>query len=213
MLGKLWIDYRLHRAYGDGIPRRAKSGRVHPPRDQALLLLESIRKHDGFERDPWAADWREYFESYEGYFDAATKQTLRHLQAGDPVETAGSDSTEMAGASRIAAVVYRYWDSPDRMMEAAKQQTDVTHHTPIIVDTATFIVHAVEAIKDGESPVRSLRTAAAAGDYAELPASEWLEKGLSEADSDSTEAIGEFGRSCDIRGTFPAVAQLTARYE
>ena len=90
--------------------------------DQALLLLESIEKRNGLDRDGWAADWLEWAESYEGYHDAASKQTRRHLQAGDPVETAGSDSTELAGASRIAAVVYYYWDSPDEMMRRPRNR-------------------------------------------------------------------------------------------
>lgn len=181
--------------------------------DQALLLLESIQKRDGFDRDGWAADWRGYFESYEGYFDAATKQTLRHLQAGDAVDVAGSDSTELAGATRIAPVVYRYWDQPDQMMRAAREQTDVTHHTEIIVDCAGFIVHTIEAIKAGQRPVAALRTAAGAEEYGALPASEWIENGIAAADTDSTDAIGEFGRACDVRFSFPSVAQLIARYE
>ena len=181
--------------------------------DQALLLLESIDKRNGFDRDGWAADWRACFESYEGYFDAATKQTLRHLRAGDPVETAGSDSTELAGASRIAAVVYYYWDAPAEMMRAAMEQTDVTHHTGVIVETAAFTVHAIEAIQAGETPVAALRAAASAQAYADLPAIEGVEKGLAAVDKDSTDAIGEFGRSCDVRGAFPSVVQLIGRYE
>lgn len=180
--------------------------------DQALLLLESIEKRDGFDKHGWAADWRECFESYTGYHDAATKQTLRHLQAGDSVDEAGSDSTELAGASRIAAVVYRYWDDPAEMMRAAREQTDVTHHTTIIVEAAAFIVHAVEAVKTGQTPVEALQTAASAQEYVELPAAEWVEKGLAASDTDSTEAIGEFGRACDIRFSFPSVAQLIGRY-
>lgn len=181
--------------------------------DQAMLLLESIEKRNGFDRDGWAADWLAWVESYEGYHDAASKQTRRHLQAGDPVDTAGSDSTELAGASRIAAIVYYYWDSPEEMMKAAREQTDVTHHTDIIVETAAFIVHAIRAIQAGQKPIESLRTAASAQDYTALPASEWVEMGIAEAGTDSTDAIGEFGRACDIRFSFPSVAQLIARYE
>ncbi len=180
--------------------------------DQALLLLDSIEQRDGFDKAGWAADWRACFEEYTGYHDAATKQTLRHLQAGDAVDDAGSDSTELAGASRIAAVVYYYWDTPAEMLRAAREQTDVTHHTTIIVEAASFIVHAIEAIKAGQEPVAALRTAAGAQEYTELPASEWVEKGIAAADVDSTEAIGEFGRACDIRFSFPSVAQLIARH-
>ena len=181
--------------------------------DQALLLLESIDGRGGFDRDGWADDWRAFFEQYEGYFDAATKQTLRHLQAGDPVESAGSDSTELAGASRIAPVIYYYWDDHVKMIEAAQLQTDVTHHTEIIVETAGFIVRSVQAIKDGSRPVEALKIAADCADYNALPAAEWVDKGIAEAGTVSTDAIGEFGRACDIRFSFPSVAQLIARYE
>jgi ADP-ribosylglycohydrolase len=180
--------------------------------DQSLLLLESIRKRGGFDRDGWAADWLAFFETYDGYFDAATKQTTRHLKAGDPVETAGSDSTELAGAARIAPIAYHYWGKPDQMLAAARAQTDVTHHTTIIVEAAEFIVHTLSAIQDGLRPVFALRMAAGRP-YSELPAQTWVEAGIAAAERNSTEAIGEFGRACDIRYSFPSVAQLVARYE
>ncbi len=180
--------------------------------DQALLLLKSIEKRGGFDRDGWASDWQAFIDTYDGYFDAATKQTIRHLRAGDPVETAGSDSTELAGASRLAAVVKYYWDDDEMMMRAAREQTDVTHHTTFIVEAAEFIVHAIRAIKNGSEPLAALE-AAGQLDYAELPARAWLAKGIALADTDSTDAIGELGRACDVRFSFPAVAQLTARYE
>ncbi len=180
--------------------------------DQALLLLESIQKRDGFDRDGWASDWRAFIEEYGGYLDAASKQTIRHLRAGDPIDTAGSDSTELAGASRIAAAVHFYWDDPEQMMRSSKEQTDVTHHTTIIVEAAEFIVSTVEGIQRGLIPTTAMQ-ASASRDYEVLPARGWVEKGFAAAGTDSTDAIGDFGRACDIRFSFPSVAQLVARYE
>jgi ADP-ribosylglycohydrolase len=177
-----------------------------------LWLLQSIDKREGFDRDGWAADWQAHIDTYDGYFDAATKQTIRHLRAGDPVDIAGSDSTELAGATRLAAVIHYYWDDDEQMLRAAREQTDVTHHTSIIVEAAEFIVHAVRAIKNGMKPLAAL-DAAAQHEYSELPTAEWIAKGVALAGTDSTTAMGELGRACDVRFSFPGVAQLTARYE
>ena len=48
--------------------------------DQMLVLLKSIAEHSGFDLKKFAADWQRFFDSYDGYFDKATKATLENFK-------------------------------------------------------------------------------------------------------------------------------------
>ena len=64
-----------------------------------LLLLKSIAGNAGFDINRFASHWQEFFKTYEGYFDGATKATLENFAAGKGPADAGSDSDDLAGAA------------------------------------------------------------------------------------------------------------------
>ena len=50
--------------------------------DQTLVLLKSVAESSGFDLDYFGRSWQEFFKSYDGYFDGATKATLENFAAG-----------------------------------------------------------------------------------------------------------------------------------
>ena len=55
------------------------------------------------------------WDGYPDYFDQATKETLKHLNAGTPAKEAASKSNELGGAARIApllALMSGGWPNP-----------------------------------------------------------------------------------------------------
>jgi hypothetical protein len=46
--------------------------------------LQSLADNSGFDLERFAQQWQNYFKSYHGYFDGATKQTLENFAAGKP---------------------------------------------------------------------------------------------------------------------------------
>ena len=76
--------------------------------DQTLLLLETLSGMPRFDLQGWADGWKRFFDTYGGYFDSATKTTLGRMGAGEGAETCGSDSDDLAGAARIAPLIYAY---------------------------------------------------------------------------------------------------------
>ena len=84
--------------------------------DQALVLLESVAACTRFDLDHFSTSWRALFSNYRGYLDKATKGTVKNFAEGSPPTESGSTSTDLAGASRIAPLVYRYRDNLDELV-------------------------------------------------------------------------------------------------
>ena len=76
--------------------------------DQTLILLESVAEYEGFNLSDFAERWQNFFKNYDGYVDGATKETLENLASRKSSSESGSDSDDLAGASRIASLVYVY---------------------------------------------------------------------------------------------------------
>jgi len=139
--------------------------------DGALVLLESIAKVGKFDARAFGRSFVESFRPgfYAGYFDMATKGTLENFTMF--VETRpdadfdfqqGADDDQLAGASRLGALVVRYWNNPD-LLSVVEQATRVCQNNEHAVaymkfnvlllsellnknDVQTALAHATEKI-------------------------------------------------------------------
>lgn len=181
--------------------------------DQAMVLLKSVAASSGFSLDHFARNWKELFNDYDGYLDHATKATLQNFRDGKGVMDAGSTSTDLAGAARIAPLLYFYTDDLDMLVSSCRSQTAMTHNNPIVVDSAELFARVIWKVLRGASPVSALK------EMTEAPADnrdafrEWITEGLESSNNPTRDVIGEFGQSCATRGAFPSVIHLVSRYE
>jgi ADP-ribosylglycohydrolase len=180
--------------------------------DQTMVLLESVAHCQGFDLSHFAESWQALFSSYKGYFDSATKATLRNFAAGKGPREAGSSSAELAGAARIAPLAYFYADDLDQLIAAARAQTALTHNHPEVIDSAEFFARAVYQTLQGAAPAAALREVAA-DHFARNPYSQWVEHGLRSVDTQTRQVIGQLGQSCETPAAFPSVIHLIAKYE
>ena len=180
--------------------------------DQTLVLLVSIAKVGGFTLSQFAEDWRALFDGYTGYRDHATKDTLINLANGRPPEKAGSESTDLAGASRIAPLAYRYADDPDQFIASARAQTAFTHNQPDVIGAAEFFARVTTAVLGGDAPTAAIQSVTET-QFSREPFTSWVEKGLASSDRDTRAVIGEFGQNCSVGAAFPSVVHLVARHE
>lgn len=178
--------------------------------DQALWLLESVAMKKGFDLSHFARAWKKGFSHYDGYLDRATKITRENFKKGFGPEKSGSPSTDLAGAARIAPIIYHHAGEPAKCISHCRAQTAMTHASPMVTGCAEFFAGAVLETLSGKKPAEALLSAKAA-----LPADlvPLLESGLDSADQDTLSAIGRFGTSCDASGAFPAVVHLVAKYQ
>jgi ADP-ribosylglycohydrolase len=180
--------------------------------DQTMVLLESVAHCQGFDLSHFAESWQALFSSYKGYFDGATKATLHNFAAGKEPREAGSSSTDLAGAARIAPLAYAYADDLDRLIAAARAQAALTHNHPQVIDSAEFFARMVYQILQGAAPTAALREVVA-GHFARSPYSQWVEHGLQSVGTETRQAVGQLGQMCEAAAAFPSVIHLIGKYE
>ena len=124
---------------------------------------------------------------------------------------AGSASTDLGGASRIAPLLAAYPDDLAGLVAAARAQTAVTHPDPLVVDAAEFFARLAFRVLHGAPPQSAM-----VGTLEEMPGQDEIraavDDGLGSRDSDSRPAITDFGQMCDVAAALPATIHLIARY-
>jgi len=180
--------------------------------DQAMVLLESVAAGSEFSLQHFAKSWQDFFKAYDGYFDGATKETLDNFAAGKDIGAVGSGSDDLAGAARIAPLVYRYREDWDKLVESVRLQTALTHNHPDVVDSAEFFARLAGYVLRGHAPVAALQQVLEDG-FDREPFAEWVASGLQSADKETRQAMLDFGQMCEVEAAFPCVIHLIARYE
>lgn len=179
--------------------------------DQMLVLLETLSGKGGFDAARFAQSWRDFFSSYDGYFDQATKTTLKNMDAGSDLNQSASTSDDLAGASRMAALVAVYAGDLDQLVQTARAQTAITHNDDRVIDSADFFARTVFATLNGQSPLAAMQGSLNA-DLAGSPIASLIEMGLDSRDRDTRETIAEFGQMCSVEAGLPGAVHLIARY-
>ena len=186
--------------------------------DQALWLLRFLKEHGRFDRDLFAARWRENMGAYTGYMDHASKETLRNMGQGIGPQYSGAGTSDFAGPARFVPLVCVHplkGAAParaDLLIADAKAQTLFTHNNPLLADIAAFFARALYALCNGAGMADAFTTAAAEA-YPNLPAGEWLEAARSRLDRGAEEAILEMGQSCSVPGAMQGTLHLAEKYE
>ena len=180
--------------------------------DQTLVLLESVAECSGFDLIRFSQSWRSLFESYDGYFDNATKETFENFTAGSGPESSGSSSTDLAGAARIAPIVYTYREDLETMITASRAQTAMSHNNPVVVESAEFFARVLWHVLRGNAPTAAMERVYRE-ELKEDTLSEWVDAGLKSTDVDTRSAIDSFGQACEIDMAFPSTVHLIAKYE
>lgn len=180
--------------------------------DQMMVLLSSIAARKRFDPEDFSQRWRALFADYGGYMDGATKKTLAYHTNGKSAEKAGSHTGDFGGASRIAPLVYLLADDPDRLAEAVRTQTRMTHNDPNTLDTAEFFARVTVDVLNGASPAAAIEQTAASDAFEMTPVAMWVEEGLKSREEESVTVIARFGQACETQQVFPGVIHLIAKY-
>lgn len=195
----------------DGYHGGKKAGELTHYGDQTLVLLHSLAERGGFDLDDFARQWQDRMHGYDGYIDRATRMTLKIFDLGEGPENSGSNSNDLAGASRVAPLVYALHGHLEALVEAVRSQTKMTHNHAQVIEAAEFFARTAWGVLAGKSPEAAFNVAGEAG-YASAPIDRWLADGLDSAGEDTISAIGRFGRSCLVGEATPSVIHLIARH-
>ena len=179
--------------------------------DQTLVLLETVCLAGRFDGQLFAERWKTFFDAYNGYFDKATKATLENMESGREMIASGSESDDLAGASRLAALLPVFPDNLATFVDAARKQTTITHNNNRVIASADFFARVVDAVLNGQSPIDAMETVLQSS-FAGSDLTPLITMGLNSRDRDTREAIAEFGQMCSVEAGLPGAAHLIARY-
>ncbi len=180
--------------------------------DQMMLLLESIAENKKFDLKDFSLSWQKLFKDYTGYFDGATKTTLTNLKNGSLFLDAGSESNDLAGAARIAPLVYLYNDNVELLVKYCREQTMMTHRDSLVIDASEFFARTAVLVLNGERPSDAVKKTAQ-DNFKNRILNQWALKGLENKSEDTVETLNSFGLSCHIDNAFPGVIQVICRHE
>jgi ADP-ribosylglycohydrolase len=195
----------LHDPLPESFHKNRKMGEHTHYGDQTLLLLEYIAEKVDFNEDEFREYWANHMKKYDGYMDHATKETLEKIEDG---ERWGSGSSDMAGASRIAPLIYCF--SEEKGIEYSKIQTKITHNNDRVILAAEYFARVAYMVLGGADPDRAME------EVCTFMGNKWIIENLKEAkeslDLDTTEVIKRLGQSCGIEGAFPSTLHLILKY-
>ena len=180
--------------------------------DQAFVLLESLAEEKGFDLSAFSVRWRALFDNYDGYVDHATSVTLSNYDSGSSSQDTGSPSDDLAGAARIAPLVYAYSYDIERLIKSVRAQTRMTHDNPFTVDAAEFFGRVAWQVLQGSRPTEAMQKISEEH-FDRSPVSIWVREGFESKTKKSVSAISNFGQSCHTQEAFPGVVHLIAKYE
>jgi ADP-ribosylglycohydrolase len=178
--------------------------------DQSLVLLKTIAPAKKFDPAVFADAWKRLFDGYTGYRDHATKTTLENMSAGMTWDKAGSGSTDLGGASRIAPLGALYSHDADAFARFAGEQTMVTHNQPDVVAAAEFFARLAAAVAAGAPPLTAVDALRRTVEGGKIDG--WIAQGLDSVGKDTRGVINQFGQQCSIGAAFPAVIHLIGSY-
>ena len=203
---------RLLKPGPDSYHRTKNKGEFTHYGDQTFVLLESLAAQKGFSPEDFLGRWNALFENYNGYMDQATQGTLARYDSGKTIKDGGSPSDDLAGAARLAPLVFAYPDDLKRLLAAAKEQTRMTHNNALVLESAAFFAETAGRVLGGMSPVKALQKTTSEK-FLNSPLLAWVNAGLQSAADDSVQTIIRFGQSCHAQEAFPGVIHLIAKHE
>ena len=180
--------------------------------DQIMILLESVSRCAGFDLDDFSQRWQSLFENYEGYMDKATKGTLENIESAKSPSQTGSESHDLAGASRIAPLLYVYRNDLEKLTASTASQTAFTHNNSQVIKSAVFFSKVTYQVLKGASPLAAIESTESE-EFNSDPFTEWIELGRQSTKQETRQAILDLGQMCETAAAFPGVIHLIAKYE
>lgn len=191
--------------------------------DGALLMLRSVAERGGFDPIDFGGRFVALFgsDSYQGYRDHATKDTLESYAAfmtGKPGSSyhfqGGGNDDQPATVTRLAPVVVAHWRDSDlpQVVASATRVSQSNDRALAYARGYTLILQALLAGNGMASALSAAERALVKGS-SETEVSEAIAAGGNGVALTVREATLKFGQSCPLASSFPAAVQCALKYE
>jgi ADP-ribosylglycohydrolase len=189
--------------------------------DGALVLLESVGQHGGFDPLVFGAAFVNSFDEkrYDGYLDKATRGTIANFEvfaSTHPPEDfdfqSGADDHHPATQTRLSVLVARYADAPlGEFLRLVDALTLVTQDNAVARADARFAALLLRFLIDGSSVENALDTAVEHVESTDAAEGSLVRDQVDRArraGGDTTKATLSLGQSCPLEYTVPGALQV-----
>lgn len=175
--------------------------------DQTLNILKLVSKINQPSETDFVDNFKEFMETYKGYIDKASKETISYLEKGI---VKGSASDEMGGIARMSPLIFFNRDDRELCKELVVTQTKITHDNEQLFEIGEFFADVTFEVLDGLKPSEAIYELM--DDYSTF-IKDNIDKAKSKLGEDSIDAIKLFGQACSSSQGFPSVIYLILKYE
>lgn len=176
--------------------------------DQTLMLLKFLSEEKEYDNKKFRDYWLHEMKTFVGYSDHATKVSIDKLSHHN--EVLGSDSDDLGGLTRIAPLIYKYYDHEEKLMLSVKEETRLTHTNPLLLEIGDFLTELTLEVLKGESPESSIMKIKNSYSQSIIDMVEKAEKRIHD---DPIKVISDLGQMCSCPNAFPAVVYLLLKYK
>lgn len=175
--------------------------------DQTLWLYNFLEDKKSFDASEYIKYWKSKIESYNGYIDGATRETLENIK--NDVTPTGSLSTDLSIIGRITPLLL-VSKSKEDFLENVEKFVSCTHNSNEAIVSSKFFASLLLKVLLGESIEESILELK---DSFDTKIQAYIINGIASKINDTFTTIREFGPACDIEGGFEGVIHLLCKYD
>ena len=172
-----------------------------------MWLYEFLQDKDAFDKDEYLEFWRKKIDSYDGYIDGATRDTLENIN--NKHSPSGSSSTDLSIIGRIAPLLL-VSKSKEEFLKNVEEFVTCTHNSNEVIVTSKFFASLLLEVLDGNKIEESILKLK---EQFDTKTQSYIYSGIASKTDDTFEAIRGFGPACDINGGFQGVIHLLCKYD
>jgi len=175
--------------------------------DQTYWLYEFLKDKDEFNEEEYLTFWANKMQTYEGYIDGATRNTLQNISEG--IKPSGSESTDLSVVGRIVPLLL-VSNSKVKFLENVEKFTKLTHNSAKSLSAAKFFAKLLWCAlehKDLEESIDLIK------DEFDTNIQTIVNRAIDSKNKDTFETIRSFGPACDVEEGFGGIIHLLLKYD
>jgi ADP-ribosylglycohydrolase len=175
--------------------------------DQTLWLYEFLKDKDSFEQNAFKDFWFEKMQTYTGYVDGASRNTIENIK--NKTEPSGSTSTDLSIVGRIAPLL-KVSKTKEEFLQNVEKFVSITHNSTLAKHSANFFAKLLISVLEKNDIKESiLKLKNECNEHLKT----MIENALNSKEEDTFKAIRDFGPACGINDGFSGVIYLLTKYD
>lgn len=162
--------------------------------DQSYYLLQYLKNKDAFKQEDYYALWSKHMSVYNGYIDAATRNSLEKI---------GSQSNDFSICSRIAPLLLVAKDK-ESFLNDVTSLVEMTHNTELAKESSLFFAELLwDSLSNQniQENITNLKNKYPRNAH-------WIDEGITSQNDDTILTLKKFGTACGINDSFSGVIHL-----